>query len=183
LSLAGGEGLIAPGRLRRAGMQSPAKTVREYLNGLPEDARREISRVRKAVLDHLPAGYEEGMQFGMIAYSVPVDRFPNTYNGKPLMFAALAAQKNYHSLYLMSVYGDPTTQGWFHAAYRESGKRLEMGKSCIRFKRAEDLALDVIGEALSRVPVEVFLARVEGLRRKAPRRARPRPRSRRQSVG
>ena len=147
-------------------MRSRTKTVSAYLKELPADQRAEVAALRRVMLENLPAGYEESMQFGMIGYTVPLARFPDTYNGAPLMIAALAAQKNYNSVYLMSVYGDKATERWFHSEWKKSGKRLDMGKSCVRFKRADDLALEVIGAAIRRVPLEAFLKRVEAVQSK-----------------
>ena len=104
------------------------------------------------------------MAFGMIAWYVPLDRFPNTYNGQPLGLVALASQKSYLSLYLNSVYGDPETETWFRERYAASGKTLDMGKSCVRFKRVEDLPLDVIGETIARADLDAFLARYAAAR-------------------
>jgi hypothetical protein len=104
------------------------------------------------------------MDFGMIGYFVPLSRHPETYNGKPLCFAALSSQKAYMSLYLMSVYGDAEVRSWFERAYRASGKKLDMGKSCVRFKAVDDLALDVIGEAIGKLGVDRFIAAYEASR-------------------
>jgi hypothetical protein len=114
--------------------------------------------VRDVILANLPAGYEEGVQFGMIGYYVPLSVFPDTYNKQPLGYLALANQKNYMSLYLNNVYGDPATERWFKERYAASGKRLDMGKSCLRFKRLEDLPLDLIAETVARTPVDQFIA-------------------------
>jgi hypothetical protein len=141
-------------------MPRPA-SVDDYLASLPPDRREAISTVRKLILDNLPEGYEEGIQYGMIGYYVPLSRYPETYNGQPLGIAALASQKGYMSLYLMCVYGDPATRRWFESAYHAAGKRLDMGKSCVRFKRLEDLPLDVVGEAIARVSVDQYLAHYE----------------------
>src|SRR5690606_32559995 len=116
-------------------------------------------------------GYEEAMQYGMIGYCVPLSRYPDTYNGQPLGIAALASQKQYMSLYLMAVYGDPKTEAWFRDAFAKAGKKLDMGKSCVRFKTLEDLPLDVIGQAIARVSVEQYIARVESVQGSA-RKAR-----------
>ena len=137
---------------------SSARTVDEYIASLPADRREAVEAVRAVVRDNLPAGYREGMQFGMIAWYVPLERFPDTYNGQPLGLAGLASQKNYMSLYLNSVYGDPRTEAWFKDRYAASGKRLNMGKSCVRFRRLEDLPLDVIGDTIARVDLESYLA-------------------------
>jgi hypothetical protein len=145
-------------------MQSEATTVEAYLAELPADRRAAIEAVRKAILASLDGGYEEGMQYGMIGYYVPLSRFPNTYNGHPLAIAGLASQKQYMSLYLMSVYAHAETRRWFEDAYREAGKKLDMGKSCVRFKRIEDLPLDVIGETIARTTIEDYIKGYEAAR-------------------
>ena len=150
-------------------MKSDAATVEEYLASLPEDRRQAIGAVRSVVLEHLPDGYEECMAYGMIAWVVPLSRYPDTYNGLPLQLAALASQKRYLALYLNNVYSDDDTREWFTSAYAASGKRLDMGKSCVRFKRLDDLPLDVIGEAIARTSVDDFLASYEAARRKTKR--------------
>jgi uncharacterized protein YdhG (YjbR/CyaY superfamily) len=137
---------------------STAATPDEYIAELPDDRRAAVSAVRDVVRKNLPAGYEEGMQYGMIGWYVPLDRFPDTYNGQPLALAGLASQKRYISLYLNSVYGDRATEHWFKERYAASGKKLDMGKSCLRFKRADDLPLDLIGETIARADLDSFLA-------------------------
>jgi hypothetical protein len=139
-------------------MQSKAKTVEAYLKSLPAERREAIAAVRKVILKNLPRGFREMMQFGMIGYAIPLERFPNTYNGQPLGIAGLASQKNYMSLYLMNVYSDKATLDRFLVEYRASGKRLDMGKSCVRFRKLEDLPLDVIGKAIARNSVEDVIA-------------------------
>lgn len=145
-------------------VSSTATTAEEYLASLPEDRREAVRAVRQVVLDNLPDGFVEGMSHGMLAWYLPLDRFPDTYNGEPLGLAAIASQKNYMSLYLIPVYGDPQEEAWFRERYVASGKRLDMGKSCVRFKRLEDLPLDVIGETIARVDVESFIAHYEDAR-------------------
>ncbi|MBK7403852.1 MAG: DUF1801 domain-containing protein [Phycisphaerales bacterium] len=145
-------------------MQSKATTVAQYLAELPEDRREAIGAVRKVILKNLGKGYTEGMQYGMIGYAVPHAIYPAGYHcdpSQPLPFASLASQKNHMALYLMCVYGDEADRKRFEGAWAKTGKKLDMGKSCIRFKRVEDLALDVIGEAIRRVPVETYLERYE----------------------
>jgi uncharacterized protein YdhG (YjbR/CyaY superfamily) len=137
---------------------STAATPDEYIAELPDDRRAAVSAVRDVVQQNLPAGYEEGMQYGMIGWYVPLDRFPDTYNGQPLALAGLASQKRYISLYLNSVYGDRATEHWFKERYAASGKKLDMGKSCLRFKRADDIPLDLIGETIARADLDSFLA-------------------------
>jgi hypothetical protein len=145
-------------------MQSKALSVPEYLAGLPADRRAAIETVRKVILANLDRDYEEGVQYGMIGYYVPHRVFPAGYHcdpKQPLNFACLASQKNHMSLYLMCVYGHEPTADWFRTAWAKTGKKLDMGKSCIRFKKAEDLALDVIGEAVKRVPAKKYLEHYE----------------------
>ena len=143
-------------------MQSKAKTVREYLAELPVDRRQAIKAVRKVVKAQMDPALEEGMQYGMIGWYVPHDVFPPGYHcdpKQPLPFAGIASQKNHLSLYLMNIYADGTTEEqWFRKAWAKSGKKLDMGKCCVRFKRVDDLALDVIGEAFKRSRVKDHLA-------------------------
>src|SRR5690606_17618842 len=113
--------------------------------------------------------FEEGMQYGMIGWYVPRSRYPETYNGQPLGIAALASQKSYMALYLMSVYGRPEMDAWFRGAFAKAGKKLDMGKSCVRFKSIDALPLDVIGETIRRVPLDAFLAQYEDARVSAKR--------------
>jgi hypothetical protein len=145
-------------------MTSKAQTVTEYLESLPEDRRAMLQQVRQVILKHLPDGYEECIQYGMIGYVVPHRIYPAGYHcdpKQPLPFISLASQKNYMSLYLMALYGHPESAEWFRKAWQATGKKLDMGKSCVRFKRIEDLALDVIGQAVARIPVKAYIARVE----------------------
>jgi len=145
-------------------VSSAATTPDEYIASLPQDRRDAVARVREVVRDNLPTGYEEGMQYGMIGWYVPLERFPDTYNGQPLSLAALASQKNYVSLYLNTVYGSRETELWFRTRFAASGKKLDMGKSCVRFKRLEDLPLDLIGETIARADVENYLAGYQAAR-------------------
>ena len=154
-------------------MQSQATSVREYLAALPADRRAELATVRSLIKKRLPEGYVETMQYGMISYVVPLKLYPTGYLDKkdvPLPFVSLAAQKNYFAVYLMNVHGDAELERWFRSAFARSGKRLDMGKACVRFAKAEDLALDVVGEAVARTPVNDFIARYEALRTKSPKR-------------
>lgn len=141
-------------------MRSEAATVGEYLDGLPPDRREAIGTVRDAILANLPEGYEEVMRWGMITYEVPLSVQPDTYNGQPLMYAALASQKNHMAVYLTGVYADDEARESFLEAYRATGKRLDMGKSCIRFRKLENLPLEIIGEAIARYQVPEFLTLV-----------------------
>ena len=128
---------------------------------MPEDRRAAISEVRQVVLENLPQGYEEMMQFGMIGYVIPLEHYQVTYNGQALQYAALASQKNYMSLYLMNVYSDEAVEIWFVDRYKDSGKRLDMGKACVRFKSLQDLPIDLVGEAIALTPVDRFIERYE----------------------
>lgn len=143
---------------------SNATTCDEYIDSLPDDRRAAVAAVRDVVRRNLPDGFEEGMQYGMIAWYVPLERFPDTYNGQPLGLVGLASQKNYMSLYLNSVYGDQKTEAWFKERYAASGKKLNIGKSCLRFRHVEDLPLDVIGETVGRVGLDDFVAYYEAAR-------------------
>jgi hypothetical protein len=149
-------------------MQNHAPAVEVYLCSLPEDRRAAISAVRHVILKNLDPSYEEGIQYGVIGYYVPHAIYPKGYHcdpRQPLPFAALASRKNYMSLYLMSVYCGCADDGpdnphdrWFRAAWTKTGKKLDMGKACIRFKKIDDLPLDVIGEAIRRIPVSLCIA-------------------------
>jgi Domain of unknown function (DU1801) len=141
-----------------------AQSVDEYIASLPPDRREAVARVREVVNRNLPDGYQEGMSHGMIGWYVPLDRFPDTYNGEPLGLAGLANQKNYMSLYLNSVYGDPRTEEWFRERYAASGKKLNMGKSCVRFRRVDDLPLEVIGETIARADLDSYLGHYRAAR-------------------
>lgn len=153
-------------------VSSAATTVDLYLASLPADRRAVIARVREVVNAALPRGYEETMQYGMISWIVPRSRLAETYNGQPLALASLGAQKQHMALYLMSVYGDAKLGTWFRGAYQASGKRLDMGKACIRFKVLDALPLDVIGQAISKVPVDAYVAAYEASRAKT---VKPKP--------
>lgn len=138
-----------------------ATSVEAYLAGLTPERRAALETVRDVILQNLPDGYEEGVQYGMISYFVPLSRYPNTYNGQALSIAALASQKNYMSLYLMGVYGDGSKAEWFRQEYKKTGKRLDMGKSCVRFRTLDDLPLDLVGQAIAMHSVDDFIAMYE----------------------
>ena len=138
-------------------MQSKANSVEQYLNDLPEDTKESLSIVREAIVKNLPTGYVEVMNWGMITYEVPLETFPDTYNGKPLMYVALASQKNHMSVYLMGCYMSPEIRKKFENAYKQSGKKFDAGKSCIRFKKEEDLPLELIGKTIGSMSVEQFI--------------------------
>lgn len=137
---------------------SKAATVEEYLADLPAERREVVSKVREIVKRNLPKGYHETMQRGMICYGLPLSRYPNTYNGEPLGCVALAAQKNYYALYLMGVYMDPQQGKQLESAFKRAGKKMDMGKSCLRFKELDDLPLDAVGEIIASTPPETLIA-------------------------
>ena len=149
-------------------MAGKATTVKEYLASLPEERRAAIGAVRDVILKNLDSGYEEGISYGMIGYFVPHRLYPAGYHcdpKQPLPFAVLGSQKNYMSLHLMCLYsgGDPggpaaSLQEWFRTEWARTGKKLDMGKACINFKRADDLALDAIGEVFRKVPANKWIA-------------------------
>ena len=145
-------------------MRSDATTPQEYLASLPDDRREPIAAVREAILAGLPEGYEEGIEFGMLSYHVPLARYPDTYNGAPLSYAALASQKRYMSRYLMGIYGDQGNRAWFEAEAAGRGLKLDVGKSCVRFKRLEDLPLDLVSAAVARLAVDEYIAIYEASR-------------------
>ena len=146
-------------------MDSAATTPEEYLASLPDDRRDAVARVRDVVNEHLPDGYVEQLDWAMISWVVPLERCPDTYNGKPLCYAALASQKHHMSLYLMGVYGDPDERAWLERQYAERHLELDMGKSCVRFRTLDALPLDVVGEAVARIPVDRFVDNAEARRR------------------
>ena len=147
-------------------MHSDAASVDAYLAALPADRREVVARVLKTVRRHLPPGYTEAMAWGMITWSVPLERYPDTYNGEPLGYAALAAQKRHYSLYLMGTYMDPAQEQDFRARWEATGRKLDLGKSCLRFKKVEDLDLDLLGEVIAATPVDAFLATYQRQRAK-----------------
>jgi hypothetical protein len=144
-------------------VQSDADTVEDYLAALPEDRRPAIEAVREVVVANLPDGFEEVVQYGMVSYIVPLDRYPDTYNGLPLAVASLADQKRYLSLYLMGVYGDVGAEAFLREHW-PADKPLDMGKSCVRFRRLDDLPLDLIGQVIARTSVDDFIAAYEQAR-------------------
>jgi hypothetical protein len=160
-------------------MTGKARTVKEYLAGLPADRRAALERVRGVILDNIDKDYEEGMQYGMIGYYVPHRVFPGGYHcdpKQPLPFAGLASQKNHMSLYLMGIYcgcgtdgrgGSPVAE-WFRREWAKTGKKMDIGKACIRFRTIEDLPLELIGRAIARLPAKKYVAYYEAaLRQRA----------------
>jgi len=153
-------------------MRSKAKTVEGYLKELPPERREVVAAVRKLVRKHLPKGYEERIAYGMIGYGVPLAAYPDTPSGQPLAYVAIAAQKHYYSLYLMSVDAGSGEERALRAAFAKAGKALNMGKCCIRFRRLADLEMEAIGKAIAATPPEALIARREAARAERPARAR-----------
>lgn len=152
--------------IKQKPMQSSATSVQEYIESLPEDRGQSISQVRDVILKNLPKGIEETINYGMISYEVPLEVYPDTYNKKPLMFAALASQKNHMAVYLSGIYCDDVLREKFENDYRASGKKMDMGKSCVRFRKLENLPLDVIGRAIGATDMETFVLVAKESRRK-----------------
>jgi len=145
-------------------VSSAAQDPQAYLAELPADRQQEIAAVRELILSHLPAGYVETMRWGMLSYEIPLAVYPDTYNGQPLNYIGLAAQKQKNSLYLMGVYADPAALRELMAAYERSGLKPDMGKSCLRFRAARDLPLEKIGELIASLPPDKFIALFESSR-------------------
>ena len=138
-------------------MRSEAKTVTDYIDNLPIARKLAISKVRNIILSNLPKGIEEVMNWGMISYQVPIKTYPNTYNGQPLMYAALASQKNHMAVYLSGIYSDEKLRIKFIEDYQLTGKKSDLGKSCVRFRKIEDIPLELIGSAISALDVNSFI--------------------------
>ena len=147
-------------------VSSKETTPVAYLDSLPPERRAVIKAVRAVIRKHLPKGYAETMNWGMLSYEIPLSRYPDTYNKQPACYVGLAAQKNNYAVYLTGVYGDPTQLGKLQAWYAAAGKRMDMGKSCLRFMRLEDIPLDLIGEIIASTPVDALIEVLELARTK-----------------
>jgi hypothetical protein len=147
-------------------VMSKAKTVQAYLEELPPQRRREIAAVRSLVVKHLPKGYEEAMDYGMITWNVPLATYPDTYNKRPLCYLALAAQKGYNALYLMGCHAGSSREKRLKEAYLKAGRKLDMGKSCLRFQEAAELPAQVIGSLIAELDPTRFIAMHEDARAK-----------------
>jgi hypothetical protein len=143
---------------------STAATPDEYIAHLPPERAALVSRLRGLINGNLPDGYVERMNWGMISWEVPLERYSNTYNGQPLSFAAIAGQKNYTALYLNCVDASEERTERLKQAWAATGRKLDMGKSCLRFKRAEEVAEQVLAETIRSIPVERFIAEYEASR-------------------
>jgi len=143
-----------------------ALTVASLLANLPSERRPEFKRVRDVVRRHLPPGYEEVVSKDMLVYQVPLSRYADTYNGHPLWYVALASEKSYLSLHLMPAYGDAALAKRLKDAFRTARKKLDMGKACIHFRKADDLELDAIGEAVASTPLDRWVQIAQAARRR-----------------
>jgi len=145
-------------------MPSEVQDVEEYLASLPEDRREAITAIREVILKNLPKGYEEGVQWGMPSYFVPLSEYPSGYNcqpDQPLPFVGFASQKNHMAFYGFCIYIDEVLKDRFVEDWKKTGKKLDMGKSCVRFKKLEDVPLKVIGDAVKRVPMKKYIKQYE----------------------
>ena len=163
--------------LKRMVKERPALTVEQWLASVPAERKDAINAVRDVVNEHLPPGYEETVDWGMLAWVVPLATLPDTHNGRPLLFAALGAHRKLMTIYLSSVYGDPVLRGEFEIAYKKSGKKLNMGGSCVHFKQLDDLPLDVVGDTIARVGVDRYVERYKNSRTKKNPKERPKPKA------
>lgn len=146
-------------------MQSKASTPEEYLQSLPEDRKNAMTELRKVILANLPKGFKEGMGYGMLGYVVPHSLYPDGYHCDPklpLPFMSVASQKNFIAVYHMGVYADPALLKWFTEEYAKHCKtKLDMGKSCMRFKKLDQIPLKLIGELASKMTVQQWIDRYE----------------------
>ena len=146
-------------------MKSDAPTVEDYLESLPPDRREAISTVRDVINANLPDGYTEQMEWGMVTWVIPLEDYPDTYNKRPLSYISLASQKNHMAVYLMGLYSEAPEEAWFRQQYADRGMKLDMGKSCLRFKSLDEVPLDVLGGVIAKIPAGEFIARYEASRR------------------
>jgi len=150
-------------------MTSTAKTVDEYIDSLPEDRKAAMEKLRKTVKKNIPKGFSEGMGYGMMGWSVPHSKYPAGYHcdpKQPLPFAGMASQKNNISFYHMGIYAMPELLDWFTKEYPKHSKaKLDMGKSCIRFKKPDQIPFELIGELMQKVTpdewIEVYEAKLK----------------------
>lgn len=145
-------------------------TVAGYLSALPAEQRGVMTKLRQLIRKHLPNDYEEATNWGSITYQVPLKRCPDTYNKQPLCCVAIAAQKNYYSLYLMTVYGDAAKKKQLQDSFVSAGKKLDMGKACVRFRALADLPLDTVADIIASTSVDAYVAAYEQSRRGCTRR-------------
>ena len=146
-------------------MNSDAKNPDEYINSLPEDRKIYMEKLRNVILKNLPKGFQEDMGYGMMGYSVPHSIYPKGYHCKPtdpLPFMGMASQKNSINFYHMGIYANKELYDWFVAEYpKYSSRKLDMGKSCIRFKKFDEIPFDLIGELVTKISVEDWISTYE----------------------
>lgn len=142
-----------------------AQTVEEYIQELPEYRRDTIKEIRELILEHLPDGYQETINWGMISYEIPLEDYPDTYNDQPLNYLGLDAQENHNSLYLMPVYQDEELQDWLEEEFQKANKNMDMGRSCLRFNTINDLPLDAIAKVIAHQTPEEFIETYEETRK------------------
>lgn len=147
-------------------VSSAAPTVPQYLASLPPDRRKAMAAVRRVMNAHMPKGYREAMNWGMICWEIPLAKYPDTHNGRPLSYVGLAAQKHHLSLYLVGIHLFPAQAMAVKDAFRDAGKRPHMGKGCIRFKHAEEIPLEAIGELIAEIPPARYILRYEEVNRR-----------------
>lgn len=162
--------------------QRPVLTVDQWLASVPAERKDAINAVRDAVNKNLPRGYEETVDWGMLAWVVPLATLPNTHNGRPLMLAALGAHTKRMTLYLMSVYGDSKLRKEFETAYKRTGKKLDMGGCCVHFTTLDDLPLDVVGDTVARVAVDQYVERYESSRKKKSPKTKTKAKAKKKAV-
>ena len=138
-------------------VSSAAPTVAAYLASLPPERRKVMRAVRAAIRKGMPRGYKEYLDYGMIMWSIPLSMLPDTYNGRPLCYAALASHKNHYAAYLMGAYGSRKILAELQAGYRKAGIRLDMGKACVRFQSLDGVPLDVIRDVVARIPADEYI--------------------------
>ena len=150
-------------------MQSKAKSPKEYIASLPDDRKAAMTELRNVILKNLPKGFEEQMSYGMLGYVVPHSLYPDGYHCDPklpLPFMNIASQKNFIAVYHMGVYGDKKLLDWFTAEYKKhSNAKLDMGKSCIRFKKVDQIPFKLIGELAKKMTVKEWIEKYESVLR------------------
>ena len=146
-------------------MRSEAASIDEYLHDLPEARRLQMEAIRQVVLANMPEGYEEIIAWGMIAHTIPLAMYPDTCNGQPLMYAALANEKHHMALHLTTICMDEASKASFERIYRASGRRYGVGKSCVRFRSFDDLPHDLIAKTIASTPMTEFVAKAKAVRK------------------
>ncbi|HEX5861664.1 MAG TPA: DUF1801 domain-containing protein [Nocardioides sp.] len=147
-------------------MHSDADSVEAYLQSLTPDRRAAISTIRDVINEHLPEGYQEQMEWGMVSWVIPLEDYPDTYNGRPLTYVSLASQKNHMAVYLLGLYSEGPEESWLRQQYAERGIKPDLGKSCLRFKHLDEVPLDVLGGVIAKIPAGEFIARYETSRKR-----------------